>query len=130
MIGIWSEHSSAFLVVAGVLTVLFATPMLVHPLAWARALRWSLPEQTDLAVYFGRCLGGVVTVLGVFAFLAAATPTAQPFYFELVLSAVAVNIAVHIWGAARRIQPMTETVEIAAWVMLLLAGLACFPKAG
>jgi len=128
MIGIWAAHSSTFLVVVGVLTVLFAAPMLVQPLAWARALRWSLPEQTDLAVYFGRCLGGVVTVLGVVAFVAARTAEVQPFYFTLILAAVGVNILVHIWGLLRRIQPMTETVEIAAWVLLFGAGLLFFPK--
>jgi hypothetical protein len=130
MIGIWAEHSGTFLVVMGVLTILFAAPMLIHPLAWAKVLRWSLPRETDLAVYFGRCLGGVVTVLGVFAFVAAAVSRARPFYFELVLAVVGVNILVHVWGAIRRIQPRTETVEIGVWVLLFLAGLAFFPICG
>jgi len=127
MIGIWSTHSAQFLYVAATLTLAFAMPMLVHPLAWARALRWSLPAQTDLTVYFGRCLGAVVSVVAAFGFLAARTPAVQPFYFALVLAMVALNIGVHLWGAFRKIQSMTETVEIGAWVLLLLAGLAFFP---
>jgi hypothetical protein len=68
--------------------------------------------------------------MGAFAFVAARTPEVQPFYFTLVLAAVAVNILVHVWGAVRRIQPMTETVEIAAWVLLFVAGLLFFPRSG
>jgi hypothetical protein len=127
MIGIWSQHSAAFLVIGGIATLLFALPMLVHPLAWARVLRWPLPAETNLAVYFGRCLGGVVTVVGIFAFVAERVVEARAFYFELVLAMVGVNILVHVWGAVRRIQPRSETIEIAAWVLLFAAGLLFFP---
>ena len=101
--------------------------MMITPMGWAKVLRWRIPEHTDLAVYFGRCLGAVVTVMAVFAFVAARTPAVQPFFFAFVLSAVAVNILVHVYGALRKIQPLTETVEIAFWVGLLFAGLLFFP---
>jgi hypothetical protein len=127
MVGLWASQSGAFLQVAGVLTLLLGVPMLITPAGWARALRWRIPADTDLMNYFGRCLGGVVTVLGLFAFAAARNPGAQPFFFSLVLSMVAVNIGVHVYGAVKRIQPLSETIEIAAWAGLLVAGLLFFP---
>jgi hypothetical protein len=127
MIGLWGAHASAFLVVAAGLTIAFAAPMLIAPLAWARALGWSRPPQTDLAVYFGRCLGGVVTMLAVFALVAAARPSVQPFFFELMLAVVGLNALIHVYGAVRRIQPRSETVEIAVWVALFAAALLFFP---
>jgi hypothetical protein len=100
---------------------------LIAPLHWARALRWRWPEDTDLTVYFGRCLGAVVTALGVFAWIAARRPEVQAFFFELALTAIGINIGVHIYGALRKIQPITETVEIVFWAALLAFGLATFP---
>jgi len=129
MIGCGSSHSGAFLRVAAVLMFLFASPMLFVPLAWARALRWKLPTETALTVYFGRCLGGVLCVLAAMGLAAAQTPAVQPFFFTLVLAATALNIAIHVWGACRRIQPLTETVEIVAWVALFLAALVFYPAA-
>jgi hypothetical protein len=127
MIGIWGFHSSYFLMVTSVLTILLGGPMLIHPLGWARVLRWTLPEHTDLAIYFGRCLGGVITVLAIMGFVAVRRPEVQPFYFMLMLAAVGVNILVHLWGAIQKIQPRTETVEIIFWLSLFFAGFAFYP---
>jgi hypothetical protein len=128
MIGIWSHGSSQFLIIVSALTLLFGSPMLVHPLGWARALRWTLPERADLTIYFGRCLGGVVTVLAMMGFVAARTPAVQPFYFTLMLAVVGVNILIHIGGALQKRQPLAETAEILVWVLLFLAGLAFYPS--
>ena len=127
MVGLYAASANTFLIVAGVFAALLGGPMMITPMGWAKVLRWRIPEHTDLAVYFGRCLGAVVTVMAVFAFVAARTPAVQPFFFAFVLSAVAVNILVHVYGALRKIQPLTETVEIAFWVGLLFAGLLFFP---
>ena len=29
---------------------------------WARAMQWNIPDDTDLAVYFGRCLGAFILI--------------------------------------------------------------------
>ena len=34
---------------------------------------------------------------------------------------------VHVWGAIRRIQPVTETIEIAFWAGLIVLGLLFYP---
>lgn len=129
MIGIWSFHAKEFLCIIAVLTILFAVPMLFHPLAWARAFKWRIPTETDLAVYFGRCLGGVVTVLACMCFVAANRPETQPFYFSVILTAVGVNISVHIYGAIQKIQPRSETIEIAVWMLLFILCPAFYPNA-
>jgi hypothetical protein len=123
----FSNHSSDFLGVAAGLSFLLALPMFFRPLDWARVLGWRLPAETDLAVYFGRCLGGVVCVLGAMSIVAAREVLVQPFFFTLLLAAVGVNIVVHVWGAFKKIQPRSETIEIALWVALFLAGLAFYP---
>ena len=53
---------------------------------------------------------------------------AQPFIFELLLWLLVGMLALHVYGAIRREQPMTETIEIALWIVLILATLAFLPK--
>ncbi len=130
MIGIWSAHAGTFLVILAIATLLLlGLPMFFWPLRWAAALGWRIPEHTHLAIYFGRCLGSVVLVLGVFAFRAASTPSVQPFFFDMLLGASGVMVIVHAWGAIRRIQPLSETIEIAFWLALFGLGLLFYPTA-
>jgi uncharacterized membrane protein len=49
--------------------------------------------------------------------------------FELGLAFSALMVAVHVYGAVKGIQPMTETVETALWVLLVVLYLAFFPGA-
>lgn len=74
MVGVWSEHAQAFLVVFGIAAgLVFALPIFLTPLTWARAFRWNLPDDTDLAIYFGRCLGVLAVVLAGFSVYAGLT---------------------------------------------------------
>jgi hypothetical protein len=128
MTGLWSAHAGTFLVVLACATlVLFGLPMFLWPLRWARVLGWRIPEDTHLAIYFGRCLASVILVLGVFAFRAARTPALQPFFFDMMLGAFGAMVVVHVWGALRRIQPLSETVEIAFWAGLFALALLFHP---
>ncbi|MGW8322346.1 MAG: proteasome subunit beta, partial [Thermodesulfobacteriota bacterium] len=53
--------SSLFMLVGATLfLVAFGLPLLLCPMAWARRIGWSLPQEEDLANYLGRSLGGVV----------------------------------------------------------------------
>ncbi len=64
MIGIWGSHAQAFLLALTVVTsAVFALPIFFVPLAWARRFGWRIPEHTDLAVYFGRCLGAFILIV-------------------------------------------------------------------
>jgi len=45
----------------------------------------------------------------------------------LMLWLIAAMTILHVYGAIRKIQPLTETVEIALWVVLFLVTLCFYP---
>src|SRR3546814_8290353 len=62
--GIWGAHAPTFLLVLVIsTTLLFALPIFLVPLHWARLFQWKIPAETDLDVYFGRCLGAFILML-------------------------------------------------------------------
>ena len=131
MIGMYSSHSQLFLLILASLTTLFfALPLLLVPLTWARLMRWNIPVETDLAVYFGRCLGAFVVGVDIMGFLGAFYPQRQQAIFEVLYFVSASMVAVHAYGAWRRIQSITETIEIAFYVLLFLLALLFQPSLG
>ena len=129
MIGYWGSHSDSYLIVISIgILLLFGLPLLIAPIAWARLFRWTLPEHEHLAIYFGRCLGGVASVLAVLSYKVAATPALQPFYFQLMIGLFVVLTLVHVYGALRKIQPLVETVEILFWALLIILTVCFYPS--
>lgn len=129
MLGIWGSYSSQFLFVIGTSTlVIFGVPMAIWPIQWAKTLRWEIPAQIDLAVYYGRCLGCVAFVIGSFGVVAAMNPAVQTFYFQFLLACWVLMVVVHIYGAVKKIQPITETYEIGFWFGLVLLTLSFWPN--
>lgn len=130
MLGIWSEFSQLYLIAWAVLTsVVFAIPLFCIPITWARVLQWDIPEDTDLAVYFGRCLGGVGLAICAIALNAGLSGQGTIVVFNLLFGAFGLITIAHIWGAIKRIQPVTETLEIAFWFALVLLNAAFYPAA-
>ena len=128
MIGIWAAHAQTFLVVFGVVAgLVFALPIFLVPLVWARAFRWNLPADSDLAIYFGRCLGVLAVVLAGFSIRSGVTGVGVELMFQLMIPVFIGMTLVHIAGALQRIQPMTETIEIGFWAGLIFLGLAFYP---
>ncbi|MEW6717146.1 MAG: hypothetical protein AB1345_06565 [Chloroflexota bacterium] len=128
MIGIWQSYSDVYLFVAGVaMLATFGLPLLIAPLRWARAFRWEVPQPENLVVFLARSLGIFVLLLAVFAFKVTAYPAAKPFFFDLILWLFVAMIALHAYGAIRKTQPVTETVEILLWVALFLITLCFYP---
>jgi hypothetical protein len=128
MIGIWQSYSDIFLYVVGAaMLVAFGIPLMIVPLRWARVFRWPIPQSETLAVFMGRSLGIFISLMAIFAFKATGVPAAKPFFFDLMLWVVGAMGLLHVYGAIRRTQPMTETVEIALWVVLFLATLCFYP---
>jgi hypothetical protein len=120
--------SSLFLLVCGgVFLAAYALPLLLAPLAWARLFRWRLPEETDLAIYFGRCLGGVASVICAACFVAAPEPGRYRILFDMLAAIASAMVGVHGWGAVRRVQPWTETVEIPLYLAVAVAALVFRP---
>lgn len=129
MIGIWKSYLHIYLYVVAVATLVgYGIPLLVAPVRWAQVFRWDIPQPDHLIVALGRSLGAFTCILAAFAFKAANTPAVQPFFFDLLLWAFVGQTLTHIYGAIRKIQPITETVEILLWVLLFLVTLAFYPS--
>ncbi|MCY0967440.1 hypothetical protein [Parathalassolituus penaei] len=130
MLGMFADQAVFFLWLLGVSTTLFfAIPLFAVPLRWARLMQWTIPEHTDLAVYFGRCVGAFVLVVECFIFRAASSGEWLEATFQLLLLVFAAMLVVHVMGAVLRIQPLTETLEIGLWLLLLVAATLCYPVA-
>ena len=128
MIGIWASHAQAFLFVLVILTsAAFALPIFLVPLAWARRFGWRIPEHTDLAVYFGRCLGAFILIVELLMLRSALTGTGLVFTFQVLIAVAVLMTIVHIWGALQRIQPISETLEIGMYAGLGLLAVAFYP---
>ena len=119
MIGIWAAHAQAFLLVLMLVTsAVFALPIFLTPLTWARRFGWRIPEHTDLAVYFGRCLGAFILIVELLMLRAALTGTGLVLTFQVLIAVAVLMTVVHIWGALQRIQPISETLEIGMYAGL------------
>jgi len=128
MIGMWATHAQAFLFVLMLVTsVVLALPIFFVPLAWARRLGWRIPEHTDLAVYFGRCLGAFILIVELLMLRAAFTGTGLVFTFQVLIAVAVLMTIVHIWGAVQRIQPISETLEIGMYAGLGILTVLFYP---
>lgn len=131
MIGVWAEHAKTFILVLAIATTaFFVIPISFAPLRWARLMLWKIPEQTDLAVYFGRCLGAFGLIFEIFMFRAGLTGVGLSLVFEFMMLLWAFMVVVHIAGAIQRLQPITETLEIGFWALLIVLTTAFWPAAG
>jgi len=130
MIGIWSAHAQTFMLVFAILAmVAFVIPMIFAPMFWARMLLWNIPEDTDLAVYSLRSLGSLGLAVLLIAFRAAITGEGLSLVYELFIPFFALMVLVHLYGAIKKIQPITETLEIGFWLVLLVLALLFMPAA-
>jgi hypothetical protein len=128
MIGIWGSYSTHYLYVLSIGIIAgFGLPMLLAPITFARVLRWQIPEHEHLAIYFGRCLGGLACVIAAFGLKVAGVTALQPFFFQLAIGAFCILTLVHIYGGLRKIQPISETLEIIFWFGLIVLTLCFYP---
>jgi hypothetical protein len=108
--------ASWFVLISAVcFTAVYALPMSFFPLQWAKAFQWKIPVETDLAVYFGKCLGLLGVGVLICSLPAIAHPERNLFFFDLVGWFGGFMTVLHIYGAIRKVQPWTETVEIVFW---------------
>ena len=128
MIGLWSPYLHIYLYVVTVAMLIgFGLPLILVPIHWARIFCWEIPQQKDLAAFLGRSVGVLICVLAIFATKAANTPAVQRFFVDMLLWITAGSLLIHIYGAIKKAQPVTETIEILVWILLLLATLAFYP---
>jgi len=91
---------------------------------------WVIPEQTDLAVYFGRCPGAFILIVELLMLQAAVNGAGLAFTFQILLAVAAFMIVVHVWGAQLRIPPVSETLEIGVYGGLVLLNILFYPAQG
>ncbi len=128
MLGLWHLHAQTYLITLAVATtVVFAAPIFFCPLAWARRFQWHIPAETDLAVYFGRCLGAFILIVELLLLRAGLTGEGLVYTFQVLLAIAAFMVVVHIWGAIQRIQPWTETLEIGMYAGMFLLTVLFYP---
>jgi hypothetical protein len=131
MLGLWGAFARTYLLfLMAVTTLAFALPIFLAPLKWARWFGWKIPQETDLAVYFGRCLGAFILIVELLMLRAAVTGTGLVFTFQVLLAVAAFMIVVHVWGAVLRIQPISETLEIGMYSGLALLTVLFYPVQG
>lgn len=128
MIGYLPEGAPTLLRLAALGTMAgFGLPMLFAPLRWARLLGWAIPDDTDLTIYFGRCLGAVLCAMAAVVVTTLDDPAVLVAMHRIVLACAALMVVIHVVGAVEGTQPPAETREIGLWVALLLLSLVCFP---
>ncbi len=128
MLGYYADYAETYLLVLMIVTtVAFVIPIFFTPLLWARMLLWSIPEDTDLAVYFGRCLGSFALIVEIMVLRALMTGTGLTFICDFLILVFVMMIIVHVYGALKGIQPITETLEIGFWIGLLVASILFYP---
>jgi hypothetical protein len=128
MIGIWASYNNIYLIVAGVaMLAAFGLPLTLAPMSWAQIFRWELPQPQNLTAFLGRSMGVIISIIAIFAFKVTQTPEAKPFYFDLMLWIFGGMILLHVYGAIRKTQPITETLEILMWVFLGTITLCFYP---
>jgi hypothetical protein len=128
MIGIWASYNNVFLIVAGLtMLVTFGLPLTLVPMSWARVFRWELPQPQNLTKFLGQSVGVFITIMAIFSFKVTQTPEAKPFFFDLMLWIFGGMILLHVYGAIRKTQPVTETLEILMWVALSTITLCFYP---
>ena len=99
----------------------FALPLLLKPYAWARAFGWKEEPETDVGLYFGRCLGAVATGVCLQAVHASRDPAANRSFFGFMEVGGWLLAFVHLRGLLERRQPPIEHVEIAGYALTAMA---------
>lgn len=127
-IGLWSEHVNSYLMVITVITF-FAFSLLIFfkPLLWAKMLQWKIPEDTDLTIYFARCLGAFAIMTNALFLRVILSGNGADLMLEFFTGFCVFMVIVHIWGAIEGSQPMIETLETGFWALLVILGLLFYP---
>jgi hypothetical protein len=98
----------------------YAVPLFMAPFAWARRFGWIIPQERHLALYFGRCAGGLALVITVLSLRAALAPREHAEVVDLLIGIGGVMTVVHVVGALQRVQPIAETAEIVLYGVLTI----------
>lgn len=128
MIGAYSGYAAEFLIGLSALTFfLFTIPLMLVPLKWAKIMGFEIPAHTDLAVYFGRSVAALAASVNFLAMRAGLSGRAVFDVLILIVAIACFMTIIHVWGAIKKIQPLSETLEIGFWIAMGLVALAVLP---
>ena len=129
MLGAYSDYTNLYLWTLFIgTTIAFSIPIFFTPMLWGRLLLWNIPQDTDLAVYFGRCLGSFALIIELMVLRALLTGKGLYFVCDFLILLFVMMVIVHVYGAIKKIQPITETIEIGFWALLVVIGILCYPS--
>jgi hypothetical protein len=106
----------------------FALPLLLDPYRWARWFGWKQEPETDIGLYFGRCLGALATAGCVQAARAAHQPERHRSWFQFLEVAAWLLAAVHLRGLLERRQPPIEHAEVIGYSAAAVAARRFMPR--
>ena len=113
--------SRRFAAGVGLIQMAFGVSLFLDPYRWARSFGWRPEPQTDVGLYFGRCLGALAVGAGLEGLHAARDPESSGSWFRFTEAGAWLLTAVHLRGLAQSRQPWSETAEIPGW-MAMAAG--------
>ena len=116
------ERNARRFLLAGALFFLpvFAIPLLLDPYGWARRFGWAPEPETDVGLYFGRCLGAIAVGMQAGALAASRRPSEHRLIFTIFEATGWLLSAVHVRGLLERRQPPIEHAEIAGWAAVAI----------
>ena len=117
-----------FAAVSGLVAAGFGVPLFVDPYRWARAFGWRVEQETDVGLYFGRCLGAIAIATAFHGARAAGDPRRHASYFVFAEAAGWLVAAAHVRGLVERRQPPIENVEIVGWMALAVGARRWAPR--
>jgi hypothetical protein len=107
------DRARALLLVVGVLFLaVFGIPLFADPYWWAERFGWDTGPHTDVATYFGRCLGAVAIAISAVALRASRAPAEHRTLFDVLAIAAALLAVVHVRGLVEDSQPAVEHLEV------------------
>jgi hypothetical protein len=109
-------------------TPVFALPLFLDPYRWARAFGWKPEQETDVGLYFGRCLGAVAIGACVQGTRAARDPERHRSFFGFAEVAGWLLAAVHLRGMLERRQPPIEHAETLGYAGFAIAARRFRPR--
>ena len=115
-------------VIAGGFGPVFALPLLVDPYRWARWFGWKPEPETEVGLYFGRCLGALATANCFQAVRASREPARNASFYEFAQAVGWLLALVHVRGFLEQAQPPIEDAEIVGYSLFALAARRYAPR--
>ncbi|MDQ3741083.1 MAG: hypothetical protein M3320_02610 [Actinomycetota bacterium] len=93
----------------------FGLHLFLDPYGWSRRFGWRREPETDVGLYFGRCLGALALATARQGVHAARDPERSRSYYVFAESGGWLLAAAHLRGLVERRQPPIEHAEIVFW---------------